>query len=92
MAFGFVVAKFGLVLDELPGHHHNLGSHFADIVGTLLVASGAVFLVLSTIEFLSVGRAIKSGNLRARPLLFMALSGLLVIVAVVLAIYLLLTS
>ncbi|HEV3309923.1 MAG TPA: DUF202 domain-containing protein [Chloroflexota bacterium] len=92
MAFGFVVAKFGILLDELPGHHHTLGLHVADIIGTILVAAGALFLVLSLVQFLSVRRAIDEGEVRFSPGLFVVLSGLLVAIAVVLAAYLLLTA
>ena len=90
MALGFVVAKFGIILDELPGHHHRL--HIAAIIGTTLVVVGAIFLVESSVEFLLVRRAIDDGKLRNRPAIYVALSGLLVVVALVLAGYLIATS
>jgi putative membrane protein len=92
MAFGFVVAKFGIIVDELPGHRHGLGLHIAAAIGTALVITGAVFLVMSTLEFLAVRRAIDEGTVHFSPALFVALSGLLVAVAIVLAVYLLITG
>lgn len=92
MAFGFVVAKFGILLDELPGHHRTLGLHTAAIIGTILVCAGAVFLVGSTVEFLGVRRAIEVGSVRSRTDVYLALSGLLVAVAVILAAYLIATG
>jgi putative membrane protein len=92
MAFGFVVAKFGIILDELPGHRHSLGLHEAAIIGTALVVAGAVFLILSTLEFLAVRRAIDEGEVHFRPGIYFVLSGGLVAVAMILAAYLLATG
>lgn len=92
MAFGFVVAKFGLILDQLPGRHHRLGYHLSSILGTSLVTLGAVFLVLATVEYLSIRQAIERGTVRFRPTIYIILSAALVAVALVLAIYLLITA
>jgi len=92
MGFGFVVAKFGIILNEIPGHHHTLGLHVSAIIGTILVLAGALALVLSTFEFLAVRRAIDEGRMHFQPGLYIALTGLLVVIASVLAAYLLVTS
>src|SRR5438270_9604724 len=61
MAFGFVVAKFGLLLRELPGSHiHPAELRLATIIGSFLVLLGAVFLVLATVDFLTVKRQIEA--------------------------------
>lgn len=92
MAFGFVVARFGILLRELPGRHHNVGYHLSDVIGTVLVLLGAVFLLLSTREFLTVRRAISNQEIEVRPNLYLLLAGCVVVVALVLAVYLLLTG
>lgn len=92
MAFGFVVAKFGILLDQLPGHHRQTAYHFSAIVGTTLVILGAAFLVLATFEFFAVRDSIKTHSVRFRPGIYLLLAALLVIVAVVLAVYLAVTG
>jgi uncharacterized membrane protein YidH (DUF202 family) len=63
MGLGFVVAKFGLVLDELPGHHHTLGIHLAAAIGVSLVVAAAAILAVAVVEFVAVNRAIRSGGI-----------------------------
>lgn len=92
MALGFVVAKFGIVLDELPGHRHALDLRLAAVTGTVLVVTGAVLLLLATTEFLAVDRAISRGKVYFRRTSVLALTLLLTAAAVVLSVYLIITS
>jgi putative membrane protein len=93
MGFGFVVAKFGLLVDELPGRpSHTHHSPLATVIGTLLVLLGAVLLGVATREFLLVRRAIDAGVVASGTRIYVALSAALMIVAVVLAGYLLVTA
>jgi len=92
MAFGFVVARFGLLINALPGRHHPFGGRLSSGLGTSLVLLGALFLVLSTAQYLATRRGIEEGRVVFRPGLYLMLSGALVVVAIVLAVYLLLTS
>src|SRR5438270_12216632 len=62
MAFGFVVAKFGLLLRELPGTHVHPGElHFATVIGSILVLLGGGFIVMATMDFLAVKRQVEAG-------------------------------
>jgi putative membrane protein len=95
MAFGFVVAKFGILLRELPGtraHESRLPLHVSAIIGTTLVLIGAVFLVLATIDFLIVRRQIERQVIAFSPTIHLLLTGILFLVAIGLAVYLLLTA
>jgi putative membrane protein len=93
MAFGFVVAKFGLLLRELPGtHHHPLELHFATLIGTALVAVGGVFLVLSMLDYLNIRRQIEHQVIAISNLVPVLLTALLIVLATVLAVYILITG
>lgn len=93
MAFGFVVAKFGILLKEIRGSHaHTLGLHFSALIGTVLVLIGAVFLGMATLNFLQVRRDIDEQKVTFRPTIHIVLSSVLMLVAVVLAVYILLTA
>lgn len=92
MGLGFVVAKFGIILDQLPGHHNHLGIHLAAILGTLLVLAGAGLLVLALTEYRAVGQAIAAGKVHVGGGIYVMLTAVLVIVALVLAFYLVATG
>jgi len=93
MGFGFVIAKFGLLLRELPGHHIDLGElHLATIIGSILVVLGGVFLVFSTLDFLSVRRQIERQVIAFSAVIHLILATVLVAIAVALAGYLWITG
>jgi putative membrane protein len=91
MAFGFVVARFGMLLAELgaapaaPRHE----SRASVWLGGGLVLLGSVSLVLASARFVKIrnavlaGRPVTSGGVEA-----LALTGLLAAIGVVLSIYL----
>ena len=92
MGLGFVVAKFGIVLDEMPGHHHTLNLHLAAAMGTALVIAGGLVLIVALGEFIAVSRAIRSGTVYFRWWVMATLSILLLGVGVALAFYLIATA
>ncbi len=93
MAFGFVVAKFGLLLRELPGAHPHPGElHLATIIGSLLVVLGAVFLALATLDFLVVKRQIDANVIAFTSAIHILLAGILIVIALGVAIYIWITA
>jgi putative membrane protein len=93
MAFGFVVAKFGLLLRELPGQHiHPAELHLATIIGSILVLLGALFLVLATLDFLVVKRQIDAKVIAFSAGIHILLAGVLFVIAVGVATYIWVTA
>jgi putative membrane protein len=93
MGLGFVVARFGLLIRELGARVRNpLPTGISAAFGTTLVVLGAVMLALATARYLRVGREIDAQHYRWSPALNLALSGLLVLAGVVLAVYLIITE
>ncbi len=93
MAFGFVVAKFGLLLRELPGaQRHTAELHFSSAIGVVLVLMGAVFLALSMGDFLVVRRQIERQTIAFSAAIHILLASILIVVAVGLAVYLTFTA
>ncbi len=93
MALGFVVARFGLVLRELhllPAHHITQG--FSTAFGVALVAIGGLLVLLAAVDYLRAGRDIERQTYHWSPALEITLSLLLVLAAIALAIYLVLTG
>ncbi len=92
MAFGFVVAKFGL-LRELPGaQRHTAELHFSSATGVVLVLMGAVFLALSMGDFLVVQRQIERQTIAFSAAIHILLASILIVVAVGFAVYLTFTA
>lgn len=93
MALGFVVARFGLLVREInPALPRPLPEHTSTGVGTTLVVIGGLLVIFATFEYLHAGRAIDRHLYRWSPALELALSLLLVLTAVILAVYLILTG
>ncbi|HLJ69433.1 MAG TPA: DUF202 domain-containing protein [Chloroflexota bacterium] len=93
MGFGFVVAKFGLLLRELPGTHaHPLELHFSTIIGTILVLLGGVFLVLSVLDFLAIREQIEKQLMAFSVRIHLVLAALLIAVAAAMAVYIWVTG
>lgn len=93
MAFGFVVAKFGLLLRELPGRHPHPGElHLATIVGSILVLLGGVFLALATLDFLTVRRQIQEQVIAPSADIPILLAGILIVMAAGVAVYIWVTA
>ena len=65
MGFGFVVARFGLFLREISaigGHPVQSSSAYSGPIGIVLVASGLLAVVISTIRFFRARRQIEEGS------------------------------
>ncbi|MCA1599950.1 MAG: DUF202 domain-containing protein, partial [Chloroflexi bacterium] len=93
MAFGFVVARFGLLLRELPGASSHVGSvHFSSFIGVALVGMGAMFLILAIVNFLAVRRQIEQQKVVLSVGIPIFLAGMLTFMAVALALYLAVTA
>lgn len=93
IGLGFVVSRFGLLLRELrPAAPRRLPEGVSTTFGALLVAIGGVLIILASVEYLRTGRAIDRHAYRWSPALEIALSLLLVLAALVLTIYLVLTA
>ena len=93
MGFGFVIAKFGLLLRELPGHHVTTGEvHLATIIGSALVIVGGIFLVLSALDFVSVRQQIERQVIAFSATIPLILAGILVVISATLAIYIWVTG
>ena len=93
MALGFVVARFGLLLREVgqsPARHTPAG--LSTGFGVVLVACGALLVTLATLRYRDTTRAIDQGTYHPSITLILLLSGGSVVVAVLLAAYLLATA
>jgi len=93
MALGFVVARFGLLLRELPlALPRHLPEGVSTVFGTALVVIGGILVLLAGLDYLRTGQAIDQHVYRWSPALEFTLSLLLVLAAIVLAVYLVLTN
>ncbi|GAC1399434.1 MAG: DUF202 domain-containing protein [Chloroflexota bacterium] len=93
VALGFVVAKFGLILRESGGQHIQSGTvRLGAAVGVILVLSGVVTAVLSSFRFLQTRHDIENSVVHFRPQLDIALATIIALVALILAVYIVITS
>ncbi len=93
MALGFVVARFGLLLRELaPLVPRHIPAGISTVFGTTLVVIGGVLIILALLEYLQTGRAIDRQTYHWSSALEIVLSVVLVLAAVIMAVYLVLTG
>ncbi len=93
MALGFVVARFGLLIRELgPEAPRRTPAWLSTGFGVAMVACGAVLVVLAALRHRTTTQAIEHGDYRPGTSLILVLSAGTVVVAVLLAVYLLLTA
>jgi putative membrane protein len=93
MAFGFVVARFGLLLHELSGSSSAVPpTPVSQATGVLLVLAGSLILVVAFLRFLATRSDLESDRYRSRAALEWALTILMVLVGGGLAAYLLATG
>lgn len=94
MAFGFVVARFGLLLRELSGSPSGSAATapISEATGVLLVLSGSAVLALAFLRFLRSRTDLESDRFESRVGLEWALTVLLVAVGAGVALYLLVTG
>ncbi|MCI4360218.1 MAG: DUF202 domain-containing protein [Thermoplasmata archaeon] len=88
MALGFVVARFVLFLKETSGASGGVGSSVSETIGIILVLAGTAILIVSQLRFRRVRADLLAGRFESRNDLEWILTGLLVIVGLALAIYL----
>lgn len=93
MGLGFVVARFGLLLRELsPSVPQHVPIRVSTVFGTALVLCGAALLALATWRYRQVGHAIERHEYHWSPVLGFALGALLVLAALALAAYLIVSA
>ncbi len=97
IALGFVVAKFGILLRELQGgrsvsHVHQLTPRLGAVVGVALVIAGILTILLAMIRFLRIRDDLEKSVVRFSPLLDIVTAVIVGGIAVVMAIYLVITS
>jgi putative membrane protein len=94
MAFGFVVAKFGLLLRELSGSSSGTvaSAPISEATGVLLVLAGAALLVLAFVRFRATREDLDAGRYRVRAGLEWALTLTMVAIGIGLAAYLVSTG
>jgi putative membrane protein len=95
MAFGFVVARFGLLLRELNSANvlsSVLPPHISSAIGVTLTLFGATIIVIALFNFLSIRRAIEREEFHPPVSFAIVLTILVSCVGLLLAIYLLLTG
>ena len=66
MGFGFVVARFGLLLREIrtvAGHLESAHTRVSPIVGTALIVLGSVVTALAAVQHARFSRAYRRGEL-----------------------------
>ncbi|MHB1435101.1 MAG: YidH family protein [Thermoplasmata archaeon] len=90
MAFGFVVARFGLLLKELAGvSSAGVSAPVSEAVGVLLVLSGTAILGIAFLQFQQNRRDLLAGRYEPGRTLERVLTALLIAVGIGLAVYLL---
>lgn len=94
MAFGFVVAKFGLLLRELSGGSSGtpVSTPISEVMGVLLVLAGAALLLLAFAQFRATREDLDAGRYRVRAGLEWALTLTMVAIGIGLAAYLVSTG
>ncbi len=94
MAFGFVVARFGLLLRELAGSTAGsaVPAPISEATGVLLVLAGSALLVMALLRFHAVREDLRQGRYESRMALEWAVTLLLVAIGAGMAYYLLATG
>ena len=97
IGLGFVVARFGLYLRELgfrgnvPGQAIS-GDPWSTILGTLMILLAALFLGLSYLRYHGDAQALDQGTYAYHRRLALGMVAVVLLIALGLAVYLLLTS
>lgn len=90
MAFGFLVEKFDLFLEQAGRSMSSTGQEFGPVAGLALIVLGAAMIAVSAIRFLATAKTIDSAEQRPGPgsRIDLALAGLLVLLGCALFVYL----
>lgn len=97
IALGFVVAKFGILLREIRDgratpHVHELTPRLGAVVGVALVIVGILTILFAMIRFLRIRDDLERSVVRLSPLLDILLAVMVGGIAVVMAVYLVITA
>jgi inner membrane protein YidH len=93
IGLGFVVARFGLLLRELGAQASEvLPNGTSTLFGTVFIVCGAVLIMLALLRYLQSSAAIDRNDYRWSPTLGIAVTICLLMSALVLAIYLVVTA
>jgi putative membrane protein len=93
MALGFVVARFGLLLRELRvPRPRQFSTGISTAFGTALVIFGALLMLLASLRYLRVSHDIDRHSFRQSPVLSLLTAALVILAALLLAVYLVLTG
>jgi putative membrane protein len=90
MAFGFLVEKFDLFLEQAGRSMSSTGQEFGPVAGLALIVLGAAMIAVSAIRFLATAKTIDSAEQQPGPgsRIDLALAGLLVLLGCALFVYL----
>lgn len=92
IAFGFVVARFGLLLNELQvKHQHAVSAHYSTEFGAALIILGVAIIIAALCNFLHNRRLIDTETFRPRTGFAIVLTTLVSLIGILLAIYLFFT-
>jgi putative membrane protein len=93
IGLGFVVARFGLLVRELGGRLlSHLPAGTSTVAGTALVICGAILAVLAARQYLRTIHSIERNDYRPSPALGITLTIGIILVAALLAVYLILAE
>ncbi len=93
LAFGFLVEKFSLYLRWVMGAaYQTVGGPRSEILAAVFIGLGGVLLVVAAVRFKVVQRQIDTGTFRPSPAADFLVVGVLLLMVVLLAIYLLRTG
>lgn len=94
IGLGFVVSRFGFVLRAIRLHVPEPFSTitFSTIIGTFLVFCGAAMILTALLSYRQIGQAISARTYRWSPRFAITLTLLLIMIAILLAFYLIITA
>jgi len=91
MALGFVVAKFGIIIKELVPNSSNVSAPFSASIGIILVISGGFMQVMALRSFVKNKKSIESGDFEPSSSAIITSGILILLIAVLLIGYMVLT-
>ena len=95
ITFGFVVARFGLFLQESGfknGFTEIIPAHYSTFIGVTLTILGVIVMIVALVEFLQIRRSIDSERFHPPAAFSIILTILAALIGILLAIYLFLTG
>lgn len=96
VSLGFVVAKFGLWLQEIALQLNPVGAtqstHLSLPIGVGMMAFGAMLAIFAAWHFHAVCRSIERGEIRTNRVLVVAVTAIVAVFALVMIVYMLGTA